>query len=97
MDIDTDFIKQGKKAVIYTFSTQHLKKTDKIRFYYALKGRDGESGIVKRAKILHLGKGVLLVPYIYDEEVSQFFRVWNLNYTRRAAIVEEEAEKSCLP
>lgn len=97
MDIDTDFIKQGKKAVIYTFSTQHLKKTDKIRFYYALKGRDGESGIVKRAKILHLGKGVLLVPYIYDEEVSQFFRVWNLNYTRRAAIVEEEAEKSGLP
>ena len=97
MDIDTDFIKQGKKAVIYTFSTQHLKKTDKIRFYYALKGRDGESGIVKRAKILHLGKGLLLVPYIYDEEVSQFFMVWNLNYTRRAAIVEEEAEKSGLP
>ena len=90
MDNYTNFIKQGKRAVIYAFSTKNLQKKDKVRFYYALKGRDGKSGIVKKANIEHIGKGVLIAPYIYDEEVSQFFRVWNLNYSKRMALVDEE-------
>jgi hypothetical protein len=84
------FITNGRKAIIYTFSTKNLAKKDKVRFYYALKGRDGKSGIVKKAKIKHIGKGVLLVPYIYDEDMKQFFRVWNLNYSKRFAIIDEE-------
>ncbi|MFH1440122.1 MAG: hypothetical protein ABIG89_06135 [Candidatus Woesearchaeota archaeon] len=92
MDDYTSFIKQGKKSVIYTFSTQHLKKKDKVRFYYALKGRDGKTGIVKKAKIEHIGKGVLLVPYTYDEDVRQFFKVWDLNYTRRKVLADDEIE-----
>ena len=31
--------------IIYTYSTKHLPKKDKVRFYYALKGRDGKTGI----------------------------------------------------
>ena len=33
--------------VLFTYSLSHLTYSDKIRFYYALKGRDGKSGIVK--------------------------------------------------
>jgi hypothetical protein len=85
-----NFIKRGEKMVIYSFSSKNLQKKDKIRFYYALKGRDGKSGIAKKAKIQHIGKGVLLVPYVYDEELTQFFRVWNLNYSKRTALIDEE-------
>ncbi|MBS3122882.1 hypothetical protein J4434_08435 [Candidatus Woesearchaeota archaeon] len=87
-----DFIVQPQKMVLYCFSTEHLQKKDKVRFYYALKGRDGKTGIVKLAKIQHIGKGVLLVPYMYDEDVTQFFRVWNLNYKRQKVIVDEETD-----
>ena len=49
--------KSYREMVLFTYSTIHLLKKDKIRFYYALKGRDGKSGIVKRDKIDHLASG----------------------------------------
>jgi len=85
-----DYLQYGEKMVLFTYSTKHLQKKDKVRFYYALKGRDGKTGIVKRAHIKHLGKAVLLVPYRYEEDVQQFFRVWNLNFTRMKVIADQE-------
>ena len=50
-----------KSMFLFSYSTQHLLKKDKIRFYYAVKGRDGKSGIVKDYKIEQLGRAVMLV------------------------------------
>lgn len=91
------FIKEGKPMLIYTYSTEHLLKKDKVRFYYALKGRDGKSGIVRRLRIVHLGRTVLMVDAKHDEEIIQFFKVWNLPYTRRKAIVDEEVVRGGPP
>lgn len=76
--------------VLFTYSTKNLLAKDKVRFYYALKGRDGKTGIVKSLKIEHLGRTVLLVPRKHDEEVQQFLRHWNLSFTRRKVIVDEK-------
>ncbi|MBN2457936.1 hypothetical protein JXB31_02275 [Candidatus Woesearchaeota archaeon] len=84
------FIKHGNRMLIYTYSTKHLLKKDKVRFYYALKGRDGKSGVVKSMKIVHLGRTVLMIHERYDEDIQQFMKVWNLPYTRRKAVVDEE-------
>lgn len=92
-----EFIQNGKKMVLYSFSTRHLKKKDKVRFYYALKGRDGKTGIVKKCSLVHLGKGVLLVPYAYDEDVLQFLKVWNSDYTRRKVIADDDNFVKGLP
>jgi len=77
-----------KEMVIFTYSTEHLLKKDKIRFYYALKGRDGKSGIVKRCKIDHLGRTVLLVPIKFDDEVQEFFKLWECPHQRKKVLVE---------
>lgn len=90
MDEHEDFIKSGQRVYIYTYSTEHLPKKDKVRFYYALKGRDGKSGIVKSMKIIHLGRTVLIIPQRFDIEFQQFAKVWNLPYQRRKAIVDYE-------
>ncbi|MBS3137563.1 hypothetical protein J4232_03955 [Candidatus Woesearchaeota archaeon] len=81
MYIDDDFIKEGQKMVLVTYSTKKLTNSNKIRFYYALKGRDGKSGIVKDDHIKHLGKTVLLVPYKFADDIKQFMQQWNLPYT----------------
>ena len=52
-------LKRGSKGsfeeeVLFTYSTEHLQKKDKVRFYYALKGRDGKTGVVKKYRIDHL-------------------------------------------
>ncbi len=77
-----------KDMVIFTYSTIHLVKKDKIRFYYALKGRDGKSGIVKRCKIDHLGRTVLLVPIKYAEEVEEFLKLWECAHQTKKVLVE---------
>lgn len=87
---DEDFIKNAKSMIIYTYSTEHLAKKDKVRFYYALKGRDGKSGLVKSLKIEQLGRTVLLVPEKYKEDMEQFIRVWNLPYSERRVLVARD-------
>ena len=65
-----------KEMVLFTYSTEHLLKKDKVRFYYALKGRDGKSGIIKAYKIDHLGRTVLLVPIKFSKDIKEFFKLW---------------------
>jgi len=76
--------------VLFGYSTRHLLKKDKIRFYYALKGRDGKSGIIKRTDAVHLGKTVILAPLAHDQEIQEFLNYWGCPYSRRRITVEEE-------
>lgn len=92
-----DYINVGKKMVIYTYSTRNLLAKDKVRFFYALKGRNGKSGILKSTKSVCIGKSVLLVHYTVDEEFQNFFKLWNLPYTRRKVVVEDTEEIIGMP
>jgi hypothetical protein len=74
--------------VIFTYSTEHLPKKDKVRFYYALKGRDGKSGIVKRCKIEQLGRAVLLVPVQFSQDAHGFLQFWKCEYQAREVLVK---------
>jgi len=75
--------------IIFTYSTEHLLKKDKIRFYYALKGRDGKTGIVKACHIEQLGRAVLLVSDKFDAEVSDFLNYWKCKWQKRRIFVEK--------
>jgi len=83
--------------IIYTYSTQHLPKKDKVRFYYALKGRDGKTGIVKEFKVIHLGRTVLMIDAKHDADIITFFKVWNLPYSRRKVIADPEVTRGGPP
>jgi hypothetical protein len=69
--------------VIFTYSTEHLLQKDKVRFYYALKGRDGKSGIVVAAKIEQLGRAVLLVHAEQASQVREFLRYWKCAFEEK--------------
>ena len=79
--------------IIFTYSTEHLLKKDKVRFYYALKGRDGKTGIVKACRIEQLGRTVLLVPEKFDDEVSEFLNYWKCKWRKRKVLVEKEKKQ----
>ncbi|MEK6849118.1 MAG: hypothetical protein AABY01_00960 [Nanoarchaeota archaeon] len=66
-------------SVIFTYSIEHLSKTDKVRFYYALKGRDGKSGVVVAWNIEQLGRAVLLVSDAHEKNVREFLTFWKCN------------------
>jgi hypothetical protein len=90
-------LKSSSNMLIYTYSTEHLPKKDKVRFYYALKGRDGKTGIVKEMKIVHLGRTVLMIPERFDSDIQQFMKIWNLPYERRKATVDNEVMRGGPP
>jgi hypothetical protein len=66
--------------VIFTYSLEHLNKTDKVRFYYALKGRDGKTGIVKAWNVEQLGRAVLLVTSKHEQHVHDFLKFWKCEF-----------------
>jgi len=68
--------KNHKEAIIYTYSLTHLPKKDKVRFFYALKGRNGKKGIIERLQLEQLGRTVLLVQINKEKEVDEFFAYW---------------------
>ena len=90
---DESHVKEGKEMYLYTYSTEHLSKKDKVRFYYALKGREGKTGIVKSFKIEHLGRTVLMVPKQFKEDMDNFIQVWNLSFTARKVIVDSDVRR----
>ncbi len=71
------------ECVIYTYSLMHLLKKDKVRFFYALKGRNGKKGIVERLRIEQLGRCVLLVALKKENEVDEFFDYWKCKYQKK--------------
>jgi hypothetical protein len=73
---------------IFSYSIEHLLKKDKIRFYYALKGRDGKSGIVKRCRIEQLGRAVLFVSGEAEKEVQEFLEYWKCKYAMKRVLAE---------
>ena len=60
-----------KESVLFTYSTKHLDRTEKVKFHYSLKGRNGTPGVLEKANGKHLGSTVLLIPknnenYVFD-------------------------------
>ena len=72
---------------LFTYKTTHLSKTDKVRFYYALKGRDGQSGIIKDYSIDQLTKTVLLVPPRFTDDVKLFLEFWKCDHELQEVLV----------
>lgn len=73
---------------IFTYSTSHLSSTDKVRFYYALKGRDGDSGILSELSITQLGKTVLLADSNHQREISGFLSSWGCPHSQLPVRIE---------
>lgn len=84
---EKDYSKWNER-VLFTFSTQKFLKKDKIRFYYALKGRDGKSGVMKATKAEHLGSAVILAGVKYEKEWEDFFNLWKIPFKKKRVLVE---------
>ena len=83
------YFKKLVAQVIFTYSTEHLAQKDKVRFYYALKGRDGVSGVIVSWKIEQLGKTVLLVDVAHEEDVTEFLQFWKCEFQKRKVYLEQ--------
>lgn len=74
---------------LYWYDLKRLKQKDKVRFFYALKGRKGKKGFVDEIGGTCLAKGVIIVPVGSDDKLKEFFDTWKIPYSRRRILVEK--------
>ncbi len=72
---------------LFTYHISHLNKSDKVRFYYALKGRDGKSGVLKSYHVEQLMKTVLLVPPEFSAPMQEFLEYWKCSIESHEVLV----------
>lgn len=74
--------KEELSKYIFQYSLDHLPQKDKVRFFYALKGRGNRSGIISN-NIEQLGKGVILTDNNDVLTVDSFLNSWNCKFKKR--------------
>ena len=73
--------KSIKDRQIYVYSTSHLTPTERVKFFYALKGRNGKPGILDTTQSIFLAKSILSVLHSQSGEIEQFLKTWDCNFS----------------
>lgn len=81
------------KNVLFTFSTAELSKTNRVRFFYALKGRGRKQGIVEDLNAIHLGPGAVLVPSRFSGTMERFLIGFNTSHQRLDMWILKDSRK----
>ena len=63
---------------LISFDLGSLNQTEKVKFLYALRGRDRISGIINHYALELIGKNVILCNQSNKDEVLIFFKTWNV-------------------
>jgi hypothetical protein len=76
-----------KKQVLVSYSTSHLLKKDKVRFFYALNGRNRNPGIIQRTKTKRIGRTVLAVLPEQLGYFHEFLRYWKCKWREVTVLI----------
>jgi len=67
---------------IYNYNLTGLKKSERVRFVYALKGRGREKGLIEEFKGKFLAPGCFIVPVEKDNEILDILKEWKVKFER---------------
>lgn len=65
---------------IFSYNMRNLTNSQKKMFYYALKGRRGQKGLLAEKNAKEIGNGVISVPLENSEEFKSFFEQHKIDY-----------------
>ncbi|WP_297512643.1 nucleotidyltransferase domain-containing protein [Thermococcus sp.] len=70
----------GKAYTLFRFTLEGLPRKDRVRFQYALKGRDMKSGLLKELNGEQWGAWVVVVPIEHTYRFRDFLELWGVKY-----------------
>ena len=69
-----------ESKTIIRYDLNGLNKSQRMRFYYALLGRDYKSGIMKELNAVKLSDNVIMIESEKEFELTDFFKYWKIKY-----------------
>jgi len=72
---------------LYYYNISDMKKSDKVRFVYLLKGRKNGKGIVSEFNGEFLVNGCFIVPVEKDSEMLEIMNKWNVKFSRKRVLL----------
>ena len=70
----------GKAYTLFRFTLDGLPRKERVRFQYALKGRDMKSGLLKELNGEQWGAWVIAVPIQHTYRFREFLELWEVKY-----------------
>jgi len=67
---------------LFTFSLNGLTQNEKVKFQYALYGRNSQNGVLKDNGGRQVAPGAILVPVGREGELEDFFKNWRTVYAK---------------
>ncbi|MEK6876138.1 MAG: nucleotidyltransferase domain-containing protein [Nanoarchaeota archaeon] len=65
--------------VLFKYDIHNLNKSQRMRFYYSLYGRNTE-GMIKKLKLNKFSERIIISPVGESEEVKDYLNSWNIKY-----------------
>lgn len=72
----------------FTYSLEGLSQSEKTMFYYALRGRRGEKGILDKLDGKKMGRGSVLIPVQNSEEFKETLKKHGVNFDSRTCLLD---------
>ena len=69
------------------YALDNIKGSRRIRFYYALQGRNKAKGFLSEVGAKRYSKNVIICEYYKIEMIKPFFEQWKIEYTITPALV----------
>lgn len=67
-----------KPQTLFEFDASKLSNSDRVRFQYALVGRDGKGGLVHDVGGEKIGGNVIIAPVSKESTAMSFFDLWDV-------------------
>lgn len=81
-----------KEVVLFTYSTKHLDRTEKVKLHYHLKGRNGNQGVLEKIDGRHIGSTVLLIPKGHESTIVELFKKLKIQFEQQSIFLENDKE-----
>lgn len=81
---------------MFKYDTKRWDNLKKTKFYYALNGRSGKSGMLQEMECIRLSDNIVLTPMDKIEQVKEFFDRWGLAYVYIPMLIPSRLNKKSI-
>jgi len=76
-----------KSMVLYSYELKKLEASNKVRFVNLVRGKPGETGLIRQLEGEFVSQSTFLIPASVDEEMLEVLKQWGVSFTRRKLVL----------